>query len=193
MKARAVQLAQQVATALAIALGWMALFNFNALIFSPLAHSSQAHWIFLPAALRIIMVLVFRDIGVIGLMFGAFLTLPHPSPSELPHEIILAISSGFAPMIAVYLCRRLFHIAYDLSGLRPLHIIGLSLAGAVMNSLLLNGYLAISGRLNGDVEQILTVFVGDTLGTAIVLLILSTILSFVMPRRKRTRRLGGHH
>ena len=58
----------------------------------------------------------------------------------------------------------------------------LSIAGAVANSVNLNAYLAVVGRLNGDLTQLLTIFVGDVFGTAIVLFLLATVLSLAAQR-----------
>jgi len=165
-----------------VALVWLAAFKLNALLFTPLQHSERAHWIFLPASLRILSVLLFDEAGVIGLMIGAYLTLGHGAGSGPLYEIPLAMTSGLAPLVAIWLCRRLFPIAHDLHGLRPLHIVLLSIAGAVANSVILNAYLAVVGRLNGDLTQLATIFVGDLLGTAIVLFVLTALLSLATPR-----------
>ena len=162
-----------------VAVVWLGFFKLNALVFSQFEHSPRAHWIFLPAALRVLSVLVFEDAGVVGLVLGAYLTLSHGPLSDLPYELGLALTSGIAPLAAIWLCRRMFLIRRDLSGLQPLHIVLLSITGAVANSLILNGYLAAAGRLKGDWVQLVTILVGDMLGTAIMLFVITTALSLV--------------
>jgi len=166
-----VRFANKAATIIGVALVWVAFFELNQLIFSQLAHSSRAHWIFLPAALRIMSVLVFRGAGVLGLMFGAFLTLPHDAP--LPYELALAVSSGLAPMVAIWLCRQMFPILPDLSGLRGQHIIALSIVGAAANSILINVCMAAASRWDGNLRPVAAIFVGDMLGTFILLSVIS--------------------
>lgn len=161
--------ADTIATIIGVAVVWLACFKLNDFAFSQFAHSSRAHWIFLPAALRILAVLLFDRAGAVGLMFGAYLTLPHSSTDDLPYELILSISSGIGPLVAVVLGRRVFSIAADLSGLRGKHIVVLSVAGAAANSALVNGVMASMGRWHGDVQQLFTIFIGDMLGTAIML------------------------
>jgi hypothetical protein len=96
----------------------------------------------------------------------------------------LAISSGIAPPAAVAVCRKFLRIEPDLTGLGPANIVVLSLGVAATNALLFNGYLYAIGRLHLGVGQIVTVFVGDVLGTAIVLLVLSGLLTFALPKRR---------
>lgn len=162
-------IANKAVTVLGVALAWFAFFELNTLVFSQFEHSSRAHWIFLPAALRVLSVLMFDGAGVMGLMIGAYLTLPHDQAGDLPYELMLSASSGVGPLIAIWLCRQLFPIARDLSGLRGKHIIALSIVGAATNSLLVNGCMAVMGRWHNDVEQLVTIFVGDMLGTAFLL------------------------
>lgn len=116
-------------------------------------------------------VLIFRGAGVLGLMFGALLTLPHDS--SLSYELALSVSSGLGPMIAIWLCRQMFPILPDLSSLRGQHIIALSILGAAANSILINVCMAAASRWNGDLTQVAAIFVGDMLGTFIMLSMIS--------------------
>jgi hypothetical protein len=196
MKAWAFTALKKASLVSGLALAWVVIFKLNMFVFSQLEHSSRAHWIFLPAALRVLWVLLFAEEGVLGLVLGAYLTLPHDASSSLAYEMSLAVSSGLGPLIAIWLCRQIFPIASDLVGLRGRHVIALSIAGAGANSVMVNGCMAIAGRWHGDVAQIATIFVGDLNGTAIVLLFLSTTLSFAARRsawRVANRSVGGSH
>lgn len=177
----AVVLLQKLAIILSVALVWLGAFRLNAAMFESFAYSQLANWVFLPAAIRILSVLLLGYTGALGLMLGAYLTLTDSTP--LVHNIILAISSGLAPLAALWLCRRFFPIAADLAGLRASHVLILSLANAAANSLILNSYLASIGHLRGHMLQVMTIFVGDVVGTALVLLLLSTVIAAFMPPR----------
>lgn len=166
-----------------VALAWSALFTFNMAVFSQFNHSTYASWLFLPAALRVLAVLLFEEEAVIGLMLGAYLTLPHDPSSSLAHELLISIFSGLAPAIAIWFCRRSFPITPSLTGLRGIHIVTVSVVSAGANSVLLNLCMAIFGRLNDDIRQIAAVFVGDLTGTAIVLFVLSSVLALMWKRK----------
>jgi hypothetical protein len=160
-----------------VALLWLAVFNVNMWLFSHAALSERAHWIFLPAAFRIIAVLVLGMRGGAGLMLGAYLTLPHTNPNDFYYEILLSISSGVAPVIAVFFCKSLFPINHDLSGLNGWHVIALSVSCAVANSAVLNALMWTMGKQQPDVEGIFAIFVGDVLGAAIVLATIALAMS----------------
>ena len=166
-----------------VALAWFGAFHFNEYIFSSTAQTSRANWIFLPAALRLIAILLFGELGAVGLIVGAFLTTTGTTGDAL-HEVVLACTSGMAPLLAVGLLNRAFHLPASLAGLHARHIALFSVGCALSNAVLLNGYLWLSGRLQDNLEHIASVFAGDVLGMAIVMLVLSLILSLAMPRRR---------
>lgn len=169
---------------LGVALTWIAAFSFNEWVFPATMHSLRANWIFLPASIRLLAVLLFDELGAVGLTVGAFVTAWGGVADDLAFNLGLAISSGLAPLASVSCCRRLMKVGPDLAGLRPLNIMCFSVASAFANALLLNGYLGLVGRLHSDIGQIGTVLVGDVLGTAIVLLVLSNLLTFALPKRR---------
>ena len=152
-----------------VALLWFLVFNLNMWLFSNTAFSERAHWIFLPAAFRIIAILVLGVRGCVGLMLGAYLTLPNASPNDFHYEILLSISSGVAPLIAVLFCKRLFTINHDLDGLNGWHVVALSVSGGVANSAMLNALMWVIGKQQADIQAITAIFVGDVLGAALVL------------------------
>ena len=169
------------------ALSWRAAFDLNMWLFSDAALTDRAHWVFLPAALRIMAVLILRTPGALGLMLGAYLTLPHANPDDVTYEILLAVSSGAAPLVAVLACQSLFTIREDLAGLNGWHIIALSIACAAANALILNSLQSAMGRQVPDVEAIAAVFAGDVLGAAIVLTAITLSLSGLLALLRRAR------
>lgn len=167
-----------------VAVAWAGAFTLNESVLAASQHSSRANWVFLPAAVRLLAVLLFGEVGAVGVVIGSLLTLPHALAIDPAYNAALAISSGAAPLAAVLVCRQFMAISRNLGGLRAWHIVVLSIASAAANAVILNSYLAAIGRLHGDIEQIATVFVGDMMGTAIVLFVLSNLLAFALPRRR---------
>lgn len=170
-----------------VAIVWLAFFRLNDWLFSQLAYTERAHWIFLPAALRVIAVLLLGGKGAVGLMAGAYLTLPHENPNDLTYEIALSVSSGLAPLAAVAICQRFFKINSDLGGLRGSHIVALSVVSALANSALLNILMFATGRHHGDGVLAATIFIGDLFGAAALLLAIAIGISLFT----RSRGLRG--
>jgi hypothetical protein len=160
-----------------VAVAWPLFLWLNQGLFASLSYMAWAGWVFLPAAMRILAVLLFEEAGAIGLMLGAYYTMHWGPVLDGPHQIMLSISSGLAPWLAVWVCRRLTDLGDDLRGLRPVHIVVLSIAGAAANSLLVNATLGLAGRLEGDLRPLVIVFLGDLNGTAIVLFVVSSLLA----------------
>lgn len=166
-----------------IAFGWLLIVDINLLLFNQFAHSIRAHWIFLPAGFRPIIILLFDKVGATGLILGAYLTVAGTTGGDQVHAVVLAIILGLTPWLAVSFGKRLMAIPNDLKGLKPRQIVAICVLCSSFNAVLLNGYLWISGRLINDPVQIATVFIGDLFGSAIVMFMLSTILAIVLPRR----------
>lgn len=179
------KLSRAVTQILGIALAWFALFKLNEWIFSDFEHTPNAHWIFLPAAFRPLTILLFDRAGAAGLVLGAYLTVYGTTGSSALHEAIFAITLGVTPWIAVSLGKWAMDIPRNLAGLGARHIVLLSTLCASLNAVTLNGYLWTIGRLEGGGIQILTVFVGDLLGSVILLFIISTALALSLPSRSR--------
>ena len=162
-----------------VAVAWHLLFTFNAWLMASYTYAAWASWVFMPAALRIIAVLVFGRVGAAGLVVGAFYTITQDPIIDLPHQALLALSSGAAPLLAVGLCRAWFRLGENLHGLKPSHIIALSIVGAATNSVLSNAVLALAGRMADDWLPLVVVFLGDLNGTVLVLFAMSSVLGLI--------------
>ena len=166
-----------------ISLGWIMIFELNDSLFGQFSHSIRAHWIFLPAGFRPIIILLFDKVGAAGLVLGGYLTVMGTTGGDEGHAAMLSVILGATPWLAVSIGKRILPIPSDLSGLTPRHIISVCVLCSTFNAVLLNGYLWIAGRLTGGAIQIATVFVGDLFGSAIVMFLLSTILVLLLPKR----------
>ncbi|MFN3457862.1 MAG: hypothetical protein ACK4Z8_09840 [Novosphingobium sp.] len=184
MSHREQALVRSVSIILGVVLTWIAAFSFNEWAFAGTAQSARANWIFLPASVRLLAVLLFGKLGAMGLAMGAFLAASTETQVDWAYNAGLVISSGIAPLLAVTGYCKIVKIGPDLAGLGPASIVALSVAAAATNAVLLNGYLYAISRLHTGIKQIAIVFVGDTLGTAIVLMALSGLLTIVMPKRR---------
>jgi hypothetical protein len=174
--------ARHIATIVGVAAVWIIFFRLNALLFGSLGHSHFAHWIFLPAAVRILAVLIFESPAAWGLILGAYAT--STPDNALSVDLAICFMSGLAPYIAVQICRKYGGLASDLAGMTVSDIIRLSFFGALANTALLNLTLFLLVGHRFDFIQLTTVFVGDLLGTALVIYALAAVMWLVSIRRK---------
>lgn len=163
---------------------WCVLYVANAALFSAYEMNSYANLIFLPAALRVIYPLVFGSSGVMALILGSYFAFPHTAEISLLDAVSLAILSGIAPLLGIYVFKFLFNIRPDLADLRPQYLFILALLCAGSNAIVLKLYLLISGDLVHPFRQIATIFIGDFLGMIIFLSAASFVLAFFMSRRR---------
>lgn len=152
-----------------VALTWVALFQLNAYWFERFNVSPYAAWIFLPAAVRVLAVLLFQGRGVLGLFVGAMITNAGLFNQHLFEALALSTMSAVAPALAVWLGIRWFKLQPALAGMNGLQLIGLSALAAACSSLL---HSALFFWLSYDISWIHSVAsmtVGDFVGTLIVL------------------------
>ncbi len=118
-------------------------------------------------------------------MVGAYFTLPDSLMSFQFTNILLAASSGVAPLLAVFLCRRFFKVNPDLSELRGAHILVLSIVCAAANSIVLSMYFATQEDVGFVIAQGMSIFVGDSLGSAIVLYVIAIVATIAVKLNQR--------
>jgi hypothetical protein len=136
-------------------------------------------WIFLPAALRMISVLLFRWRGVAGLLLGSLMvTLNQIGPNSI-HTWVFPLLSSLSPMLAMLLGVGLMKVHADLEGLRAWQLLVFSSLGALINALTHNLYFQYSGIAASWTNGFTPMFVGDLAGTLMMLFGASFILRFL--------------
>jgi hypothetical protein len=168
-----------------IALLWMLLYGLNGWLFASLEVNPYVNWIFLPAALRVLAVLVFGWRGALGLFIGALITFDPNTGSSAFSAIPQAALSALAPWVAVTGTARWLGVAPDLKGLSFKQLALLSFAGAGLNALshsLLFSYLADDLAL---LQAFWPMFGGDLLGTLLVVYAAHAALRMLPSSRAR--------
>jgi len=134
------------------------------------AISAYASWVFLPAALRMLAVLLCGWTGVVGLFLGSLATgLYTHGLSDPGMLIVLAGLSALSPMVAFLICTRWFGWRSDLRGLKATQLVVLSVLVSLCGAGLHNLHFVAIGA-TADIGQTFTaMFVGDLVGTFIVL------------------------
>ena len=173
---------------LIIAVAWLYVAGFiaNEALFSELEHHRGAHWVFMPAGLRMLSVLLLRAKGAIGIFLGSLIVVWHLGESELAGYIAEPLISASAPLITYYLALR-FGLSIDLKNLSAKILILLSFGFATTNALLQSIWYAAQGVADSFIESFVVMFVGDVLGTLIVIYAIRACLIFADARSKRSK------
>lgn len=163
---------------------WVVLFEANKFLLNSLEYSHYISWIFLPAALRIVSVLVLGSPGAIGLFIGALITNHGLLPIDLVDAITLSTLSALCPLIALVVAKPILKIKDDLSGFKPDQLYGLAIIGSLLSCVPHHIYFWASGKVPSPFEGFAPMLVGDILGATIAL----GLTSFAMKALKTNNR-----
>ncbi len=163
-------------SALAVAALWAVIFELNSWLFSAMERSTFVSWIFLPAALRMLAVLSLGWVGALGLFAGAALTNAGLWSQDWRDALGLSLLSALPVWLASEAVRRALALPNSLSGLRTLHLLWFSGAGAMASVSAHNVFFFVTGRSDNLTQHFLPMLVGDMLGMFIVLYIASRVL-----------------
>ena len=149
---------------LLVACAWMFFYHVSIDGLAYFSFNHETFWIFLPAGIRLVAVILFGWVGVVGLFIGSVLT-----PDDVPfsHVLLLSAVSALAPQLALLLGRRLLHLSATLASLNPMHLAVLTVMASSVNALLRVGILNCLGN-SQPVFNLLPMFVGDLVGTFMI-------------------------
>lgn len=154
---------------------WIGLFELNAWAFASLEWTRTVDWIFLPAGVRLLAVLLWDWPGVIGLWLGAIVTGIPMFGLASPRWLAAATVSAAAPYVAIALSRWLFDLQPTLQGLTPAALLKLSVVGAV-TSVAMHSTLFWSWGQQHIAHSAVAMLVGDLSGTLIVLYVARALI-----------------
>jgi hypothetical protein len=146
---------------------WVGLYELNAWMFSAFEHSQTISWIFLPAAVRLLVLLLWGWRGALGLWLGALVTNVPVFGVLTAASLLAATASAAAPCLAVGLGRSVFGLATSLHGLTSgalLKLAALNAACSVALACVFTDIWGVRSLADGG-----AMFVGDLVGTLIVL------------------------
>lgn len=161
---------------LGVALAWFALFQLNTWLFSTIHLTGFISWIFLPAAIRMLAVMVGGWTGTLGLFFGGILTNLSLLKYEPFNIVMLAGLSALGPLIAFNLCTRWLKLPRDLAGLQRSQLLVFAIVGAIFNSFPHNLYFYFTGLSPDAWSGVVPMFIGDLAGTLIMLYLASLVI-----------------
>lgn len=161
--------------ALIIALLWIVLFRLNNWLFTATSISQHINWIFMPAALRVVSVLLFGATGATGLILGALVT---SDSSNVFDAIALATLSGLCPYVSVAICTHLFKLPRDLGGLTSRQLLSFALAGGTFSVIMHHLYFYSRLQVVYFLDGAGAMLIGDIAGTLILLYVVNLSIKF---------------
>lgn len=161
---------------------------FNGWFFSSVSIAPHLSLIYLPAAVRMLFALVLGLPAAIGMALGTLLIIytTQGSWTVVWYEAIpVSLISGFAPLFAVMIGVRWLKLPVDLRGLKPMHLIKFTLLGALCNSIPTNAFYWAMGHMDTPLPAMAQMFLGDVLGTLLVLWLAATAAKLFRPKFAR--------
>ena len=178
------------ASAIAVALLWVLLFRLNRWALSSFDVTVFISWIFLPAAIRMLAIMACDWVGAVGLFAGALFTNQADPTISLTDGIVLAFLSSAGPLVAFWCCTRLLRLPFTLTGLTAKQLLVFATVGAALNAVPHNIYFFLSGRMTIPIDGLVPMFLGDLVGTMVVLYAVSLALRLLFKRSAGQQRVS---
>ena len=165
------------------ALLYSALFFFNDWLTETVKYDLGVSWIYLPAGLRLFLILIFGLSGAIGIAATSFaISYFGVFPPDLVTCIGIGLISGFAPLMAKWLIVSNTYISNDLSNLSLQKIILCIVVYALMSSGFHQYWFVLRDLESGSINHFLVMFIGDVVGS----ILLITLIKYGIDLMRRT-------
>ena len=160
-----------------VAVAWILFFKLNGFIFSSFEKTQFVSLVFIPAGLRLIAVLLFDELGVIGLFVGSLITSPILLTS-FTEAILISLVSALNPYLAVHMTKRLLKIDHLLNQLHPKELMLMGLFSALFNCMSHQFYFEFT-NLRASWLDCENMFIGDVFGIGIMLTLFMITLKLI--------------
>jgi hypothetical protein len=152
------------------ALLYSALFFFNDWITETVKYDLGVSWIYLPAGLRLFLILIFGLAGAIGIAAASFaISYFGVFPTDLLICIGIGLISGFAPLFAKWVVVSNTYISNDLSNLSMQKILLCIVIYALMSSGFHQYWFVLRDLESGSINHFLVMFAGDVAGSILLI------------------------
>jgi len=160
-----------------VAIFWVLLYQLNTALFHSLYLNQLVSWIFIPQGLRIIAVIIFAELGVIGIFLGSLATT-YIYHTDINDAFQLALISAINPYLAVHTARYLLNVDSLYTDLNARKLVFISFISAIFNSVFHQSYIHIR-VLAGFANDVLVMFAGDFFGSLVLLYLMSATLKYI--------------
>ena len=182
-----ISLLTKTALAIGCAVAYFYAFKLNFLLFESLKFSEGVNWVFIPSGLRMLLVLVLLQTGSLGIATAScFINYMMGNSDQHLFNVVTAIISGFAPLVARQICLELFNVHTSLNNLNSKALFQLSVVFSLISALLHQVWFYWNGLTEDFVASSLVMAVGDWVGTVLVLATASLLLKVkTAPKTKK--------
>lgn len=141
----------------------------NELLFTRLEFAPGINWIYLPAGVRLLCVLLFAEAGAVGLLAASWLVcFFHFFPNDPLRSFVGGILAALAPYLA-YRALLAGGMGASLRGMDGKRLLGCALLFSVASPAMHHAWFALQGQHDGLWRGFLVMASGDLAGTLIVL------------------------
>ena len=154
-----------------------AMLALNDWLFRRFEFAPGINFVYLPAGMRLLCTLLFAEQGAIGLLivsWGVSFLVFFPGQFERP--FVGGIIAALAPYLVYLFARWRYGLGASLANLTPRRLLVLALAYSIASPLLHHLYFAWAGQAD-LVRGFVAMFIGDLLGTLIVIYGLKAVLA----------------
>jgi hypothetical protein len=159
-----------------VALVYLLFFRLNAWLFDRVKVSDYISWVFLPAAIRMLAVLLLGWAGVIGLYLGSLTQLGPTLATDPVNALALAAVSSLPCLVAARIVQRVQGVGADLAGMTGRQLLICGLAGGLASSAAHTLYFALIALSTTPLAGFLPMLVGDTVGMLLMLYLAAIVL-----------------
>lgn len=167
------------------ALLYGACFGINSFLMSSLTFSLGVNWIFLPAGLRLLLTLLFGFSGALGISLASVLIALN---FYFQHDIVSGLGAGLIVGLGPYLARifvfKNMDLTSNLENLDGHKLLNCIFIYSLISPLLHQLWFFARGINDNFVEHVGVMFIGDLVGTLIIIYLAKIIISQLKRRAK---------
>jgi len=162
-------------------------FLVNQKLFSTYEFSFGVNWIFIPAGIQLLLVLVAGVYGAIGIFLASVaIGLENYHLDSVFLTLITAFISGSSPLLARKICFDFLGVRRNLSNISFSLIVKMSLIFGLISASLHQVWFFYNNKSDAFLNGLAVMFGGDIAGTLLVLLLVSFSNTILNSNQKRT-------
>ena len=160
----------------------------NEWLFTRWEFARGINWIYLPAGMRLLCTLLFGEAGAIGLLIVSWLVcFFYFFPGDFVRSFMGGILAAAAPYLVYRIAQQAYGLRASLTNLTPRRLLICIIAYSVASPLLHHLWFFLRGDTNQIMQGFLVMFIGDLMGTLIVVYTMKILLSFLPVQHASSR------